>query len=265
MPEIIFADLRINYSLTGKGEPLILFPDNILASGAYKKEIALLSEQFQVLAFDYPGTGKSSRDKLYMDEREYDYWGFWADLACHLLLELKIDTCYAMGIGGGALTALHFAGKQAPQHQIIVEGLIADSFRADMDSRTLHRWLDVREHFYVRNQKMLQEIHDDDWREVVDYDTSVLRRLADRGGYQIPNSFMNAIACPVMLTGHMEDPFLPNLADEYARISGLIPNCSMFLSSKQNHPYIERPFMKSDPDTFFGVLELFLGMLEKNK
>jgi hypothetical protein len=35
-----------------------------------------------------------------------------------------------------------------------------DSFLADWDGRTLHRWLDVREHFYVRNEKSLQEQHE---------------------------------------------------------------------------------------------------------
>jgi len=56
--------------------------------------------------------------------------------------------------GGGALPALQFCGKQAIQHHIRVKGLIGDSFLADMDKRTLHRWLDVREHFYVRNKRL---------------------------------------------------------------------------------------------------------------
>jgi hypothetical protein len=62
--------------------------------------------------------------------------------------------------GGGALSALHFADKQAPQHKLQVQGLILDSFLADWDARTLHSWLDVCEHYYVRNEKALQEQHE---------------------------------------------------------------------------------------------------------
>lgn len=49
-----------------------------------------------------------------------------------------------------------------------------------------------------------------------------------------------------LLTGHLGDPVLPGLAAEYARLSSLIPDCSLYLSSKANHPYVERPFLLSE-------------------
>lgn len=67
-----------------------------------------------------------------------------------------------------------------------------------------------------------------------------------------------SITCPVLLTGHLEDRILPGLAFEYARLSHLIPNCSIFLSAKANHPYLERPFMWTDPDGFKRVVYPFL-------
>ena len=51
MPTLTFAELKINYSLDGSGDTLIIFPDNILASGAYKKEIDFFSQDFQVSVF----------------------------------------------------------------------------------------------------------------------------------------------------------------------------------------------------------------------
>jgi len=258
MPTIEFADLSIHYKKTGQGEPLLIFPDNLLAAGAYEKEIANFADHFQVLVFDCPGTGKSDRKNLYQDEIEYDYWGFRADLACHLLLELGIDTCYALGAGGGALAVMQFAGKQAPQHKISLRGLIADSFLADWDQRKLHRYLDVREHYKVRNGQLLENIHGEDWNDVVAQDTDWLRRIADRGGYQVTDQVLNGISCPALLTGHLEDHTLPGLAEEYARISSLIPDCSIYLSSRSNHPYIERPFMWSDPETFQLMANRFL-------
>lgn len=262
MPTVNIADIEIFYEKTGEGESFLIFPDNILSSKAYYNEIKFFSNSFEVLAFDYPTTGKSTHSVRYPDERQVDYWGFWADLACHLLIELKIDHAYVLGVGGGALTALQFCGKQAPQHRIGVKGLIADSFLADMNSRTLHRWLDVREHFYVRNEESLQEQHGADWRQVVDEDTRFLRKLADRGGYKVIDNTLSAITCPTLLTGHLEDVILPGIAEEYARISKLIPNCNIYLSGKAYHPYLERPFMWTDSKSFQTVVDLFLSHIQ---
>lgn len=258
MPFVEIGDINVFYSRTGSGERLFLFPDNHLSSLAYQNEINYFSSQFEVIGFDYPPMGKSTHEVKYPDEREYDYWGFWADLACHLLIDLEIDRCFVLGVGGGAVTALHFAGKQAPQHKLHLQGLILDSFLADWDIRTLHRWLDVREHFYVRNKKPLQEQHGENWRQVLDEDTRFLRQLANRGGYAVPDHIINAVGCPTLLTGHLQDTILPGLAGEYARISSLIPDCSLFLSAKANHPYLERPFMWTDPESFQTIVNLFL-------
>lgn len=263
MPIVGIADMSIYYTKSGSGIPLLFFPDNHLTSQAYKNQIDHFSNFFEVLAFDYPTTGRSSHEVRYPDERAVDYWGFWADLACHLLIELEIDRCFALGVGGGALVGLQFAGKQAADHHIEVQGLVLDSFLADMDARTLHRWLDVREHFYVRNENLLEEGHGENWRSVVDQDTQALRKLADRGGYQVPEFMLSAIACPVLLTGHLEDRILPGLAMEYARISRLTPICSIFLSAKANHPYLERPFIWTDSQSFYAAADLFFQRLLK--
>lgn len=261
MPIINIADIELFYTREGSGESFIIFPDNHLSSLAYKNDIDHFAKHFEVIAFDYPTTGKSTHQVKYPDERLVDYWGFWADIACHLLLDLNIYRCYALGVGGGALTALHFAGKQAKQHKISLHGLVVDSFLADLDTRTLHRWLDVREHFYVRNEKSLLEQHGKEWQTVLDEDTKFLRTLADHGGYGIPDNILNAINCPTLLTGHLQDPSLPGLAEEYARISKIIPDCSIFLSAKSYHPHIERPFMWTDPESFRLVTDHFLDRI----
>lgn len=262
MPLVNLGQFQIHYTLAGAGATLLLFPDNLHTAQAYEQEIARLAARFQVLAFDYPGFGQSSREWLYLDELEVDYFGFRADLACHLLAELNIAACHVLGVGGGALAALHFAGRQAALHKIQPLSLIADSFLADFDSRALHRWLDVRQHFYVRNAHRMETWHGRDWRVAADADTRFLRGLAERGGYAIPEKFINAIPCPTLLTGHLQDPALPALAHEYARLSRLIPNCSIYLAGASGHPYIERPFLWSNPDAFQRTAELFW---EQNK
>ena len=262
MPKITLGELQIHYTLSGNGqETLLIFPDNLHCAQAYEREIEHFAGSYQVLAFDYPGSGQSIHERKYPDELEVDYYGFLADLACHLLMELKITACHLLATGGGVLTALHFAGKQAPQHNLRTLSLIADSFMADFDTRTLHRWLDVREHYYVRNARNLQAWHGENWRVLLDEDTRFMRQLADRGGYAVPNKILNCIPCHTLLTGHLQDPALPDLAREYARISNLLPDCSLYLSSKANHPHLERPFMWSDTQTFRVMADVFLSKI----
>lgn len=256
---IKFADLEIFYREKGTGETLLIFPDHLHTSAAYREEIDYFAGRFHALAFDYPGRGRSTREAKYPDEQAFDLWNFWADLACHLLMELEIESCYALGVGGGARAALHFAGKQAGQHGLTALGVLADSFLADLDGRTLHRALDTREHFYVRNEKRLAAEHGEDWRQVVDGDTAVLRQIADRGGYAVHDYVLNRIPCPVLLTGHLQDPLRPGVAAEYARLAALIPQCSLYLAAGPNHPYLEHPFLRTDPATFRAVADRFLA------
>lgn len=259
MPRITIGELEVYYIERGTGDTLLLFPDNFLSSHAYEETMEGFSGTFHVLAFDYPGTGRSTHELQYRDEREFDLWNYWADLACHLLMELGIEACYAMGTGGGALVALHFAGKQVHQHSLAALGIVADSFLFDLDSRALHRSLDVREHYYTRRVEPLRRQHGEDWREVVDRDTTFLRQLADHGGYEVPAYVLNGIACPVLLTGHLQDPRTPGIAQQYARASTLIPDCSLYLASTSGHPHIEYPFMQSNPAAFNEMAHAFLS------
>ena len=264
MPKIDIGEQEICYSEKGSDDALLVFPDNIHSSRAYDKEIDYFSNGFHVLSFDYPGTGRSTREVKYQDEQEVDLWNYWADLACHLLLDLGIDGCYVMGAGQGALVALHFAGRQARLHNLAAKGVIADSFLSKLDSRTLHRSLDVREHYYVRNAESLRQQHGDDWRQVVDADTLFLRRIADRGGYELPNFVLNSITCPVLLTGNLQDALTPGISQEFARISAIIPDCSVYLTSKSGHPFgEEHPFMWTDPDSFRKVSDMFLSRAKR--
>lgn len=260
MPTLDIGEQAIHFTERGEGEALLVFADDIHASAAYDGEMAHLAERFRVLAFDAPGTGASTREMRYLDEREFDPWNYRADLACHLLLDLGIDRCFALGAGGGALAALHFAGRQAALHRLTALGVVADSFLADRDGRTLHRELDRREHYLVRRGDALRRQHGEDWRSVIDADTAFQRGIADRGGYAIGDHVLNAIRCPVLLTGSLQDDVTPGIAAAYARIAGIIPDCSVFLTSTAHHRYgEEHPFMWTDPEAFRSVADRFLA------
>lgn len=252
----------IHYIDQGSGEALLLFADNLHATGAYEAEIAHFSDRFRVVSFDYPGTGQSTRDIRYQDEREYDLWNYRADLACHLLLALQIEQCFVLGSGFGAWAALHFAGKQAQLHHLAARGVVADSFLTAMDSRALHRALDKREHYYIRRVAWLERQHGEDWRAVVDADTAAMRRLADHGGYALPDGVAQAITAPVLLTGNLQDDVLPGLAADYARLARRIPDCSVYLASRSGHRYGDQhPLLWTAPEIFRTQADAFLGRL----
>ncbi|MBE0409759.1 MAG: hypothetical protein IBX69_08505 [Anaerolineales bacterium] len=265
MPKIAIAEQEIHYTKQGSGKTLLMFPDHIHSSQAYAEEQAYFSDRFQVVSFDYPGTGRSTRAVKYQDEVWYDLWGYWSDFGTHLLLELGIEECYVMGTGGGSLAAIHFAGAHARTHGLKARGVIADSFLARCSGQAMHRQINGREHYYRRQANSLQQQHGDDWWQVVDGDTSFLRTIADQGGYEIPTFILNSITCPVLLTGNVEDAMTPDVASEYARLVGIIPECSIYLASKSGHPYKEHPWMWSDPDTFRMLADLFMSKVEAAK
>jgi valacyclovir hydrolase len=261
MPTLELGNQELFYTEKGTGETLLIYPDHLHASRGYEREIDYFAERFRVISFDYPGTGQSTRDVKYQDEREFDLWSYWSDLGTHLLMELGIESAYALGVGGGARAALFFAGQHSRLHQLTAKGVIADSFLATLDARTLHRALDTREHYYVRQWRLLQQEHGEDWREVVDADTAYLRRVADHGGYHLHEYVLNSIRCPVLLTGSLQDPLRPGLAQEYARLATLVPECSLYLAGTCGHPHIEYPFMWSNPAAFRAVADLFFSQL----
>ena len=78
MPLVKIADIKIYYSITGAGDRLLLFPDNHLSSLAYQDDIDYFAKRFEVVAFDTPTMGQSTHEVHYPDERQVDYWGFWA-------------------------------------------------------------------------------------------------------------------------------------------------------------------------------------------
>lgn len=209
MPAMDIGEQEIHYRERGAGEALLIFPDDLHAAAAYEAEMAHLADRFRVLAFDMPGTGASTREVRYLDERAFDPWNFRADFACHLLLGLGVDR---------------------------------------------------REHFLVRHGDALRRQHGEDWRAVIDADTAFVRGLADRGGYAIGEHVLNAVRCPTLLTGSLQNDVMPGIATAFARMAGVIPDCSIYLTSTAHHCHgEEHPLMWAAPETFRDVVDRFLA------
>lgn len=96
MPYIELSGIKIHYISKGSGDALVILPDNLLTAQAYQQEMDHFSACYQVLSLDYPGSGKSSHEWMYLDEIHVDFWGFLADLIhyCSIYLSSKANHLY---------------------------------------------------------------------------------------------------------------------------------------------------------------------------
>ncbi len=100
-----------------------------------------------------------------------------------------------------------------------------------------------------------QHAQGDDWEAVIEADTDLLLRIADRGGRLAPPS-LETIAAPVLFTATLDDTLLPNVAAQLGSMTERIPDARLYLTKGGGHP-----LMWSKPDEFRAVCDLFLRQL----
>jgi pimeloyl-ACP methyl ester carboxylesterase len=95
--------LSIAYSLTGNGPALVLLHGGLNSnSRQWKQQIANLSANFTVIAWDAPGAGKSD------DTPEQFRLCDWADCLAGLLDNIGIKKAHILGLSWGGLLAQEF-------------------------------------------------------------------------------------------------------------------------------------------------------------
>ena len=76
----------------------------------------------------------------------------------------------------------------------------------------------------------------------------------------MPDFVLNAIRCPVLLTGTLHDALTPGIAQEFAGISSIVPDCSLYLASESHHRYgDEHPLLWTAPEAFRAVADRLLN------
>jgi pimeloyl-ACP methyl ester carboxylesterase len=101
-----------------------------------------------------------------------------------------------------------------------------------------------------------QGAHGDDWEQVVEADTNLMRRFAEHGGDWF-GSRLGDVQCPVLLTASMRDTALPRVTHRNCRMAEQIPDCRLYLHNKGGHP-----LMWSQPETFRAVADQFLRAIK---
>lgn len=97
-------DAKIYYEIYGKGEPLVLLHGNGGSISDFYKQIPFLAKQYQVIAIDTRGQGRSTN----LSDKDYTYQQFSEDLN-QLMDHLNIDKFNLVGWSDGGNTGLIYA------------------------------------------------------------------------------------------------------------------------------------------------------------
>src|SRR5687767_10038664 len=103
MPYLSVQDLSIHYEIEGKGKPVIILHGMGNNSQSWKKQLAGLSENNTVIAWDAPGYGKSSDPKEELTE-----FSQFADILKGFVKALNYKSVTLLGHSMGSAIALDF-------------------------------------------------------------------------------------------------------------------------------------------------------------
>jgi valacyclovir hydrolase len=98
--------------------------------------------------------------------------------------------------------------------------------------------------------------HGEDWAQVVDADTNLIRRFVARGGTWAEGR-LAAIEAPVLFTASARDTMLPAVRTELAAMSAQISDSRVYLHAEGDHP-----LMWTQPTVFRYQADFFLESIE---
>lgn len=238
-----FKNNKIFYHITGKEEPLLLIHGNSVSSKMFDSVLNTYAEKYQVIVFDFPGHGKSSR----LEKLETDFWYYNSEVANALLEELKLKNVYVIGTSGGALVGINLA----LEHPDKVKFLVADSFEGEAPLGNYTKTIkEDRERDKKSKEAQLfwEHMHGEDWEKVVDMDTEMNITFAKTGKSFFHKSISN-LYVPTLLTGSKQDEFCHHLDKIYADLKRKNPRLNIHLFENGNHPAI-----LSNHEEFFRIV-----------
>ena len=245
--EFWHAGVRLAYRTQGVGPLLLILPGNTASSAHHGGELAYFGARFCAIAPDFAGTGQSDRLRMWPDD--------WHQRCAHdlaaLVAHLGERQCLVMGTSGGAIIALWLAIL----HPEIVCAVVADSTVAAFPPAWLHAAMDTRSARSPGQIDFWRAAHGDDWDQVIDQDTALLRRVADRGGGFF-GARLGEIRCPVLITASLGDSVLPAVGASQLAMLEQIPDSRLFLAKQGDHP-----LMWSNPVEFRRAVDAFLDSL----
>ena len=243
----MFEDDRkqIFYRSKGQGPLLMILPGNTASSACHQEDLAYFSDQFTAVSMDYLGTGQSDRLESFGEQ----WLQNCADQAATLIRHLSLGPAILLGTSGGAVVALHTAAR----HPNLIQGIIADSFTpAFTEEMLLHNVIEERS---IRSEGQInfwRFAHGEDWEQVINADTAMLKQITQKGGNWLGDSLLKA-ECPIFFTASLEDEMLHQPVAYILQMLAQVKDGRAFLCQHGGHPLIW-----SNPGEFRRAVSGFL-------
>jgi valacyclovir hydrolase len=251
MPFFTRHGYRLHYQQQGqtggKRPALLVLPGNTATSAHHTGELSHFGARYHTVAMDFRGTGQSDRLLSWPD----DWYQQAAHDAAALVEHLGTGPAIVMGTSGGATVALWMAVL----HPDLVRAVIADSTIAIYPPDLLHAAMRDRERRTPDQVAFWRDAQGSDWEQVIEADTAMLHRLADRGGRMAPEE-LDKIRFPVLLTATFDDSLLPDVGSQLPDMARMIPDARVYLTKGGDHP-----LMWSKAGEFRRVCHLFMEEL----
>ena len=237
--------MTMHYRENGEGPLLLILPGNTSSSAMHAREIEYFAQHYRVVSPDYLGTGKSSR----MEEWPIDWWQRNVEDVAALIEHLDSGPAIVIGSSGGGLVSLTLAIT----HPHLTRCVIAESCVTRYPADRLGEMMKHRQEPLAELVGFWSMAHGVDWQQVVNADTSLMRRLAAQGDVDYFGNRLREIRCPVLLAGSFQDTTVPQIGRQLPEMASQIPNAELFMVNRGEHPLIW-----TQPVEFFTAAQSFL-------
>jgi valacyclovir hydrolase len=248
MPFFTYRGHRLFYREQGNGSLFFILPGNTASSALHRDELSYFGARYHAISLDFLGTGQSDRLDLWPD----DWWEQGARQVKGLMEHLGYERSIVMGTSGGGVIAL-LTAILVPE---AVQAVIADSCVEKYPPEKMKTHVMPERARRTPDQVAFwQQAHGADWEQVINADTNLMRRFAERGGDWF-GGHLAQIRCPVLLTASLEDQALPSIGPQVLNMAQQIRGSRVFLTREGGHP-----LMWSRPDDFRRVSDAFLHLV----
>ena len=258
------------YHGRGDREAICLLNGLAMHTKAWYGFLPLLTDEYDVILYDFPGQGESSKEDVpyYIDE--------FARYLALIMDHLGIDKIHPMGISYGGFIALEFARLYPERlHTLVLSGILAsrEKLFAMYQDISLRFYRDDEKTFALYTPYMYEKIFSERFvKNISDEQLAAMReRFYDR--------YVDYRYCLIRLT-EAQDPFFANIEERVAgyrkvtaptlilagahdraiplwqqeKLVDIFPNCRYELVPESGHVvYIERP------DIFYPALKRFMA------
>jgi pimeloyl-ACP methyl ester carboxylesterase len=249
MPYFTYQGHHLFYREQGDGPLMLILPGNTASSACHQGDVDYFGTRYHAVSLDFLGTGRSDRQAAWPT----DWWAQGAHQAGALIEHLGYEDAIVTGASGGAIVAL----LMAIHHPNYVRAVIADSLVERFTPEMLQA--NVIEDRAQRTPGQVQFwtfAHGEDWEQVIEADTDVIRRLVEDDGGAWLEGRLGQIRCPVLLTASLGDTMLPGVAHQVTGMAQQIETCYAFFTNSGDHP-----MMWTQPQAFRCAADSFLKNL----